>query len=187
LAQELKEILPEAVMSLENKTYNGSNREPIDQLLVIDKNRIFMENVGATQEIDKLVTDLDKRVTNLETVIAILPSVASFNDRIRHEQKHQKKKRNSKNSDEADYDTTYTSDSSSLDIENAAERQQISETGGIVVIMNSAKDKRRPNKIDTNENSSSMMMKEEKKEDVVEIKKKRVKSMVLYVGQFVSL
>jgi len=171
LAQELKEILPEAVMSLENKTYNGSNREPIDQLLVIDKNRIFMENVGATQEIDKLVTDLDKRVTNLETVIAILPSVASFNDRIRHEQKHQKKKRNSKNSDEADYDTTYTSDSSSLDIENVTavpvqERQQISETGGVVVIMNTANsskgDKRRHNKIDANENSSSMI-KEEKK------------------------
>jgi len=92
LAQELKEILPEAVVSLENKTYNG-NREPIDQLLVIDKNRIFMENVGATQELDKLVTDLDKRVTNLETVIAILPSFASFNDKIKHEQKHQKKEK----------------------------------------------------------------------------------------------
>jgi len=105
-----------------------------------------------------------------------------------------KKKRNSKNSDEADYDTTYTSDSSSLDIENVIavpvqERQQISETGGIVVIMNkanSSKDKQRPNKIDPNENSSSMLMKEEKK-DVVETKKKRVKSTVLYVGRFVSL
>jgi len=91
IAQEIKEILPDAVVSLESKVYNINNSGPIDHLLAVDKNRIFMENVGATQQLDRLVTSLDKRVTDLETVIAVLPSINNLI--AKNEQKQPKKKK----------------------------------------------------------------------------------------------
>jgi hypothetical protein len=65
LAQELAEVIPDAVRHTSNvKLANGGT---IERLMVVDKERLFMESVGAMQELGRLASSLQKRVDELET------------------------------------------------------------------------------------------------------------------------
>ncbi|KAF7224314.1 myelin regulatory factor isoform X2 [Nothobranchius furzeri] len=64
IAQEVQEILPEAVK--EGGDVVCANGETIPNLLVVNKERIFMENVGAVKELCKLTDNLETRIDELE-------------------------------------------------------------------------------------------------------------------------
>ncbi|CRK89600.1 CLUMA_CG003248, isoform A [Clunio marinus] len=64
IAQELKNILPDAVHNGGNvRLANGTN---IDNFLQVNKDRIFMENIGAVKQLVKITDNLEKRIENLE-------------------------------------------------------------------------------------------------------------------------
>ncbi|XP_067856102.1 myelin regulatory factor-like protein [Heptranchias perlo] len=64
IAQEVKEILPSAVREVGDVTY--TNGDKIENFLMVDKEQIFMENVGAVKELCKLTDNLEKRIQELE-------------------------------------------------------------------------------------------------------------------------
>ncbi|XP_073514081.1 myelin regulatory factor isoform X1 [Phyllobates terribilis] len=64
IAQEVQEILPEAVK--ETGDVVCANGETIENFLVVNKERIFMENVGAVKELCKLTDNLETRIDELE-------------------------------------------------------------------------------------------------------------------------
>ncbi|XP_061773168.1 myelin regulatory factor isoform X6 [Nerophis ophidion] len=64
IAQEVQQILPEAVK--EGGDVVCANGETIPNLLVVNKERIFMENVGAVKELCKLTDNLETRIDELE-------------------------------------------------------------------------------------------------------------------------
>ncbi|CAG5957926.1 unnamed protein product [Menidia menidia] len=64
IAQEVQQILPEAVK--EGGDIVCANGETIPNLLVVNKDRIFMENVGAVKELCKLTDNLETRIDELE-------------------------------------------------------------------------------------------------------------------------
>ncbi|XP_051546117.1 myelin regulatory factor-like isoform X5 [Myxocyprinus asiaticus] len=64
IAQEVQQILPEAVK--ESGDVLCANGETIPNLLVVNKERIFMENVGAVKELCKLTDNLETRIDELE-------------------------------------------------------------------------------------------------------------------------
>uniref|UniRef100_UPI00398EAAFC myelin regulatory factor-like protein n=1 Tax=Pristiophorus japonicus TaxID=55135 RepID=UPI00398EAAFC len=64
IAQEVKEILPSAVREVGDVTYN--NGDKIENFLMVDKEQIFMENVGAVKELCKLTNNFEKRIQELE-------------------------------------------------------------------------------------------------------------------------
>ncbi|XP_030588025.1 myelin regulatory factor isoform X1 [Archocentrus centrarchus] len=64
IAQEVQQILPEAVK--EGGDVVCANGETISNLLVVNKERIFMENVGAVKELCKLTDNLETRIDELE-------------------------------------------------------------------------------------------------------------------------
>ncbi|XP_074637896.1 uncharacterized protein LOC141896550 isoform X4 [Acropora palmata] len=66
LAQEMKEVLPEAVSESEDVVL--SDGKTIERFLVVNKERIFMENVGAVKELCKLTDSLEVRIDELETM-----------------------------------------------------------------------------------------------------------------------
>ena len=73
VAQELRAVMPDAVVPTGN-TIVMDNGEVIEDLLVIDKTRIFMENVGAVQELSKMTANLDSRIQELEALNAAVRS-----------------------------------------------------------------------------------------------------------------
>ncbi|XP_034060817.1 myelin regulatory factor isoform X7 [Gymnodraco acuticeps] len=64
IAQDVQKILPEAVK--EGGDVVCTNGETIPKLLVVNKDRIFMENVGAVKELCKLTDNLETRIDELE-------------------------------------------------------------------------------------------------------------------------
>ncbi|KAM6895328.1 myelin regulatory factor-like protein [Xenentodon cancila] len=64
IAQEVKELLPSAVKEVGNITC--SDGEKIHNFLMVDKEQIFMENVGAVQQLSKLTDNLETRIQELE-------------------------------------------------------------------------------------------------------------------------
>ncbi|RWS30196.1 myelin regulatory factor-like protein, partial [Leptotrombidium deliense] len=64
IAQEVREILPDAVKEAGDVTL--SNGETIENFLVVNKERIFMENVGAVKELCKVTDNLETRIDELE-------------------------------------------------------------------------------------------------------------------------
>ncbi|XP_072277869.1 myelin regulatory factor isoform X2 [Pyxicephalus adspersus] len=64
IAQEVQEILPEAVKKTGDVVC--ANGETIENFLVVNKERIFMENVGAVKELCKLTDNLETRIDELE-------------------------------------------------------------------------------------------------------------------------
>ncbi|XP_032240680.2 myelin regulatory factor [Nematostella vectensis] len=66
LAQEVKEVLPDAVRESEDLVL--ADGKTIEKLLVVNKERIFMENVGAVKELCKLTDNLETRIDELELV-----------------------------------------------------------------------------------------------------------------------
>ncbi|XP_077177290.1 myelin regulatory factor isoform X3 [Paroedura picta] len=64
IAQEVQEILPEAVKDTGDIVF--SSGKTIENFLVVNKERIFMENVGAVKELCKLTDNLETRIDELE-------------------------------------------------------------------------------------------------------------------------
>ncbi|XP_028811134.1 myelin regulatory factor-like protein [Denticeps clupeoides] len=64
IAQEVKELLPNAVKEVGDITC--SNGEKIPNFLMVDKEQIFMENVGAVKQLCKLTDNLETRIQELE-------------------------------------------------------------------------------------------------------------------------
>ncbi|OPJ74139.1 myelin regulatory factor [Patagioenas fasciata monilis] len=64
IAQEVQEILPEAVKDTGDLVF--SNGKTLENFLVVNKERIFMENVGAVKELCKLTDNLETRIDELE-------------------------------------------------------------------------------------------------------------------------
>ncbi|XP_013976372.1 myelin regulatory factor isoform X4 [Canis lupus familiaris] len=64
IAQEVKEILPEAVKDTGDMVF--ANGQTVENFLVVNKERIFMENVGAVKELCKLTDNLETRIDELE-------------------------------------------------------------------------------------------------------------------------
>ncbi|XP_043922244.1 myelin regulatory factor-like [Protopterus annectens] len=64
IAQEVKDILPEAVKETGDVVFTTG--ETIENFLVVNKERIFMENVGAVKELCKLTDNLETRIDELE-------------------------------------------------------------------------------------------------------------------------
>lgn len=61
------QVLPDAVTAT-GETVELANGERIDNLLVVDKDRIFMENVGAVQELCRMTENLENRIKELEVL-----------------------------------------------------------------------------------------------------------------------
>jgi hypothetical protein len=66
LAQELREVLPDAVH--ESGPVQLGNGERIDNLLVVNKDRVYMENLGAVQELSRMTDTLESRIRELESL-----------------------------------------------------------------------------------------------------------------------
>lgn len=64
IAQEVKELLPSAVKEVGD--VGCSDGEMIHNFLMVDKEQIFMENVGAVQQLSKLTDNLEVRINELE-------------------------------------------------------------------------------------------------------------------------
>jgi hypothetical protein len=65
LAQELQQVMPDAVRMTEQDVVLGGG-EVANNLLLVNKERLFMENVGAVQELAKLNAELERRICGLE-------------------------------------------------------------------------------------------------------------------------
>ncbi|XP_054094573.2 myelin regulatory factor-like protein isoform X3 [Callithrix jacchus] len=64
IAQEVQEILPRAVREVGDVTCD--NGETLENFLMVDKDQIFMENVGAVKQLCKLTNNLEERIEELE-------------------------------------------------------------------------------------------------------------------------
>ncbi|XP_078006471.1 myelin regulatory factor-like protein [Phascolarctos cinereus] len=64
IAQEVQEILPRAVREADDITCE--NGEKLEDFLMIDKDQIFMENIGAVKQLCKLTNNLEERIEELE-------------------------------------------------------------------------------------------------------------------------
>ncbi|KAJ8398839.1 hypothetical protein AAFF_G00417470 [Aldrovandia affinis] len=64
IAQEVKELLPSAVREAGDITFTDG--EKIHNFLMVDKEQIFMENVGAVKQLCKLTDNLETRIQELE-------------------------------------------------------------------------------------------------------------------------
>nr|XP_031359530.1 myelin regulatory factor-like protein [Lonchura striata domestica] len=64
IAQEVKRLLPEAVREVGDVACNDG--EKIENFLMVDKDQIFMENVGAVKQLCKLTNNLEVRIEELE-------------------------------------------------------------------------------------------------------------------------
>ncbi|KAJ8917380.1 hypothetical protein NQ315_002404, partial [Exocentrus adspersus] len=66
IAQEVAQVLPEAVKPAGNLILE--NGTPIENFLVVNKERIFMENIGAVKELCKVTDNLETRIDQLERI-----------------------------------------------------------------------------------------------------------------------
>ncbi|KAG6455879.1 uncharacterized protein LOC115447169 isoform X1 [Manduca sexta] len=66
LAQELRAVLPDAVKEAGDVTL--PNGDTIPKFLVVNKDRIFMENLGAVKELCKVTGNLESRIDQLEKI-----------------------------------------------------------------------------------------------------------------------
>ncbi len=64
IAQEVRTILPDAVHETGDIVLGDGNA--IDNFLVVNKDRIYMENVGAVKELCRLTDNLETRIDELE-------------------------------------------------------------------------------------------------------------------------
>jgi myelin regulatory factor len=79
LADELQQVIPEAVKDTGNLRL--SDEDQIENFLNVDKSRIFMECVGAVQELDKKTDNLDIRIDKLEKVVDDTDETCTLDDR----------------------------------------------------------------------------------------------------------
>ncbi|XP_009072291.1 PREDICTED: myelin regulatory factor-like protein, partial [Acanthisitta chloris] len=88
IAQEVKELLPEAVREVGGVACNDG--EKIENFLMVDKDQIFMENVGAVKQLCKLTNNLEVRIEELEQwnrKLARLKRMSSLKSTVSEESK----------------------------------------------------------------------------------------------------
>lgn len=73
IAQEVREVLPDAV--LEAGSVLLPSGEVIDNFLLVNKDRIYMENIGAVKELCKVTGSLETRIEQLERMNSRLVQV----------------------------------------------------------------------------------------------------------------
>ncbi|XP_053621930.1 uncharacterized protein LOC128681784 isoform X2 [Plodia interpunctella] len=66
IAQEVRRVIPEAVKEAGDLTL--PNGDTIPKFLVVNKDRIFMENIGAVKELCKVTGNLESRIDQLERI-----------------------------------------------------------------------------------------------------------------------
>ena len=76
LAQEVQQIIPDAVKPTGDMLL--SNGERIENFLVVNNDRIFMENVGAVKELCKVTDNLETRIDELERMNNKLRKINRF-------------------------------------------------------------------------------------------------------------
>ena len=76
LAQEVQQILPDAVKETGDVVLPDG--ETIENFLVVNKDRIFMENVGAVKELCKVTDNLETRIDELERISSRLNKFNRF-------------------------------------------------------------------------------------------------------------
>ncbi|XP_069575304.1 myelin regulatory factor-like protein [Brachyistius frenatus] len=81
IAQEVKELLPFAVKEVGDVTCSDGER--IHNFLMVDKEQIFMENIGAVQQLSKLTDDLETRINELEVWNRRLAKLKSLTGSLR--------------------------------------------------------------------------------------------------------
>ncbi|XP_040928414.1 myelin regulatory factor-like protein isoform X2 [Betta splendens] len=81
IAQEVKELLPSAVKDVGDVTCSDGDR--ISHFLMVDKEQIFMENVGAVQQLSKLTDNLETRINELEVWNQRLAKLKSLTGSLR--------------------------------------------------------------------------------------------------------
>lgn len=86
IAQEVKELLPSAVREVGDVTC--SDGEKIDNFLMVDKDQIFMENIGAVQQLSKLTNNLETRIEELEIWNQRLSKLRSLPGSLRSHRKN---------------------------------------------------------------------------------------------------
>lgn len=64
IAQEIREVLPDAVQEAGSVVL--ATGEVIDNFLLVNKDRIYMENIGAVKELCKVTGSLETRIEELE-------------------------------------------------------------------------------------------------------------------------
>ncbi|XP_048241603.1 myelin regulatory factor-like isoform X1 [Haliotis rufescens] len=76
IAQEMMEVLPDAVQETGDVILPNGQR--IENFLVVRKDRLFMENVGAVKELCKLTDNLENRIDELEVMNKKLAKLKRF-------------------------------------------------------------------------------------------------------------
>ncbi|KAM8907848.1 myelin regulatory factor-like protein isoform 6-T6 [Spinachia spinachia] len=89
IAQEVKELLPSAVTEVGD--VSCSDGEKIHNFLMVDKEQIFMENVGAVQQLSKLTDNLETRIQELEVWNRRLAKLKSLTGSLRSTGKKSRK------------------------------------------------------------------------------------------------
>lgn len=85
IAQEVKELLPSAVREVGDVTCTDG--EKIDHFLMVDKEQIFMENIGAVQQLSKVTNNLETRIEELEVWNQRLAKLKSLTGSLRSHRK----------------------------------------------------------------------------------------------------
>lgn len=67
LAQELQKVLPDAVKNCGEFRLNED--ELLDNFLVVNKDRLLFESVGAIQQLNSITTDLKRRLERFENAV----------------------------------------------------------------------------------------------------------------------
>lgn len=88
IAQEVKELLPSAVKEVGD--VSCSDGDKIHNFLMVDKEQIFMENVGAVQQLTKLTDNLESRIKELEVWNRRLAKLKSLTGSLRSTGKSRK-------------------------------------------------------------------------------------------------
>lgn len=76
IAQEVREVLPDAVQ--EAGSVLLPNGAVIDNFLLVNKDRIYMENIGAVKELCKVTGSLETRIEQLERINSRLANIQKF-------------------------------------------------------------------------------------------------------------
>ncbi|KAK7896773.1 hypothetical protein WMY93_022098 [Mugilogobius chulae] len=85
-SSEVKELLPTAVREVGDVTC--SDGEKIDKFLMVDKEQIFIENIGAVQQLSKLTNNLETRIQDLEVWNQRLNKLKSLTGSLRSNRKN---------------------------------------------------------------------------------------------------
>lgn len=78
IAQEVREVLPDAVQ--EAGSVMLPNGDVIDNFLLVNKDRIYMENIGAVKELCKVTGSLETRIEQLERINSRLVNIQKLGE-----------------------------------------------------------------------------------------------------------